>query len=63
MYSEFYAYDFLGLSELEADFLQAMSSLNYAICASLDLAIHGLDRRELSRLPVLLWHHQRGADS
>ena len=41
MYSEFYAYDFLGLSDLEADFLQAMSSLNYAICASLDLAIHG----------------------
>lgn len=41
MYSEFYAYDYLGLSDAEADFLRAMSSLNYAICASLDLAIHG----------------------
>lgn len=41
MYSEFYAYDLLGLSEQEGDFLRAMSSLNYAICASLDLAVHG----------------------
>lgn len=41
MYSEFYAYDFLGFSETEADFLRAMTSLNYAICASLDLSIHG----------------------
>lgn len=41
LYSEFYAYDFLGLSEVESDFLRALSSLNYAICASLDLAIHG----------------------
>ena len=41
LYSEFYAYDFLGLSDMEADFLRALSSLNYAICASLDLSIHG----------------------
>lgn len=40
MYSEFYAYDLLGLSEQESSFLRAMSSLNYAICASLDLAVH-----------------------
>lgn len=40
MYSEFYAYDFLGLSKLEADFLRAISSFNYALCANLDLAIH-----------------------
>ena len=40
MYSEFYAYDLLGLSEQESSFLRAMSSLNYAVCASLDLAIH-----------------------
>lgn len=41
LYSEFYAYDLLGLSDVESDFLRALSSLNYAICASLDLAIHG----------------------
>jgi len=41
MYSEFYAYDFLGLGAMEAEALRALSSLNYAICASLDLAIHG----------------------
>ncbi len=41
LYSEFYAYDFLGLSDQEADFLRALSSLNYAICASLDLSVHG----------------------
>lgn len=41
MYSEFYAYDFLGLSDTEADFLRAFASLNYAVCASLDLSIHG----------------------
>ncbi len=41
LYSEFYAYDLLGLSETEGDFLRAMSSLNFAVCASLDLAIHG----------------------
>lgn len=41
LYSEFYAYDLLGLSDAEGNFLRALSSLNYAICASLDLAIHG----------------------
>lgn len=41
MYSEFYAYDFLGLPDLEADLLRALTSLNYAVCASLDLSIHG----------------------
>ena len=41
LYSEYYAYDFLGYSEAEGDFLRAMSSLNFAVCASLDLAIHG----------------------
>lgn len=41
MYSEFYAYDFLGFSDMEADFLRALTSLNYAMCASLDLSIHG----------------------
>lgn len=41
MYSEFYAYDFLGLSDTEADFLRAFTSLNYAVCASLDLSVHG----------------------
>ena len=40
LYSEFYAYDFLGLTETEAGFLRALSSLNYAICATLDLAVH-----------------------
>lgn len=41
LYSEFYAYDYLGLAEEEADLLRALSSLNYAVCASLDLSIHG----------------------
>lgn len=41
LYSEFYAYDFLGLSKEEGDFLRAATSLNYAVCASLDLSIHG----------------------
>lgn len=41
LYSEFYAYDFLGLSKEEGAFLRAASSLNYAVCASLDLSIHG----------------------
>lgn len=41
LYSEFYAYDLLGLNALEADALRALSSLNYAICANLDLAVHG----------------------
>lgn len=40
LYSEFYAYGFLGLTETEAGFLRALSSLNYAICATLDLAVH-----------------------
>jgi len=40
LYSELYAYDFLGLSKLEAEFLRALSSLNFAICANLDLYIH-----------------------
>ncbi len=41
LYSEYYAYDFLELPELQRTFLKAMSSLNFAICASLDLAVHG----------------------
>lgn len=41
LYSEFYAYDFLGLNALEAEALRALSSLNYALCAMLDLSIHG----------------------
>lgn len=41
LYSEFYAYDFLDLTEMESELLRAMASLNYAICASLDLSIHG----------------------
>ena len=40
LYSEFYAFDFLGLTDTEADFLRALSSLNFAICAVLDLAVH-----------------------
>ncbi len=40
LYSELYAYDFLDCSENESDFLRAMASLNFAICASLDLAVH-----------------------
>ncbi len=41
LYSEFYAYDFCGLSDSEADFLRSLSSLNYAVCAMMDLFIHG----------------------
>ena len=41
LYSEFYAYDFLGTADMEANLMRAVSSLNYAICASLDLSIHG----------------------
>lgn len=41
LYSEYYAYDLLGRPEAEGDFLRAMSSLNFAVCASLDLAVHG----------------------
>ncbi|MCD8198425.1 MAG: DUF885 domain-containing protein [Lachnospiraceae bacterium] len=40
LYSELYTYDFLGLSGQKADALRALSSLNYAVCASLDLYIH-----------------------
>ncbi|MCC8139044.1 MAG: DUF885 domain-containing protein [Lachnospiraceae bacterium] len=46
LYSELYAYDFLGLSEPKADALRALSSLNYAVCASLDLYIHSADWTE-----------------
>ncbi len=41
LYSEFYAYDFCGLSDAEADFLRSLSSLNYAVCAMMDVFIHG----------------------
>lgn len=41
LYSEYYAYDFLGLTDTESAFLRAASSLNFAVCATLDLAIHG----------------------
>ena len=41
LYSELYAYDLLGYTEMEGAFLRAMSSLNFAVCASLDLAVHG----------------------
>jgi uncharacterized protein (DUF885 family) len=41
LYSEMYAYDFLGLTSDEAAALRALSSLNYAVCARLDLEIHG----------------------
>lgn len=41
LYSEFYAYDFLGFSKTQGEFLRAAASLNFAVCASLDLAIHG----------------------
>lgn len=41
LYSEYYAYDLLGYSGPEGEFLRAVSSLNFAVCASLDLAVHG----------------------
>lgn len=41
LYSELYAFDFLGYTKTEGEFLRAMSSLNFAICAGLDLAVHG----------------------
>lgn len=41
LYSEFYAYDFLGLNAPEAEAMRSLSSLNYALCAMLDLSIHG----------------------
>jgi uncharacterized protein (DUF885 family) len=40
LYSEMYAYDYLDYSSEEADALRALTSLNYALCASLDLSIH-----------------------
>ncbi len=40
LYSELYAYDFLGYAEETASALRALSSLNYAICSVLDLEIH-----------------------
>jgi uncharacterized protein (DUF885 family) len=40
LYSELYAYDYLGYSSEEADALRALTSLNYALCASLDVSIH-----------------------
>ena len=40
LYSELYAYDFLGYSEETAAALKALSSLNYAICSVLDLEVH-----------------------
>ena len=41
LYSELYAYDFLDMNKTKANALRALSSLNYAICASLDLSVHG----------------------
>ncbi|MDO4262228.1 MAG: DUF885 domain-containing protein, partial [Eubacteriales bacterium] len=41
LYSEMYAYNLLGVSSLKADAMRALSSLNYALCASLDLYVHG----------------------
>ena len=40
LYSELYAYDFLGYSTETASALRALSSLNYAICSVLDLEVH-----------------------
>ena len=40
LYSELFAYDFLGYSEETASALRALTSLNYAICSVLDLEIH-----------------------
>ena len=40
LYSELYAYDFLGYEEETASALRVLSSLNYAICSVLDLEIH-----------------------
>ena len=46
LYSEFYAYEFLDMNKTKADALRALSSLNYAICASLDLSVHGMGWNE-----------------
>jgi uncharacterized protein (DUF885 family) len=40
LYSELYAYDYLNCSSEEAAALRALASLNYALCASLDISIH-----------------------
>ena len=40
LYSELYAYDFLGYEAETASALRALSSLNYAICSVLDLKVH-----------------------
>ena len=40
LYSELYAYDFLGYETETASALRALSSLNYAICSVLDLKVH-----------------------
>ena len=46
LYSELYAYDFLDMNRTKANALRALSSLNYAICASLDLSVHGMGWNE-----------------
>ena len=46
LYSELYAYDFLDMNNTKANALRALSSLNYAICASLDLSVHGMGWNE-----------------
>ena len=46
LYSELYAYDFLDMNKTKANALRALSSLNYAICASLDLSVHGMGWNE-----------------
>ena len=46
LYSELYAYDFLDMNKTKANALMALSSLNYAICASLDLSVHGMGWNE-----------------
>lgn len=46
LYSELYAYDFLDMNKTRANALRALSSLNYAICASLDLSVHGMGWNE-----------------
>lgn len=46
LYSELYAYDFLDMNKTKANALKALSSLNYAICASLDLSVHGMGWNE-----------------
>lgn len=40
LYSELYAYDYLGYEDETTSALRALTSLNYAICSVLDLEIH-----------------------